>query len=412
MPFLRVGKRERGFAMRTMENLGDVRGKRVLVRCDFNVPLKDGAIIDDGRIRAALPTLEELRRRGAKVVILAHLGRPKGTVVPELSLAPVARRLSELMGCPVTLAKDTYGSDARRLVSDMQDGDVIVLENVRFNPEETSKDETVRSAYAAKIARLGDIFVSDGFGVVHRAQGSDYDIAKLLPNAAGLLIQKEVANLSRATDNPDRPFTVVLGGAKVSDKLGVIRNLLGKADRLLIGGGMSYTFLKAKGYEVGTSLLEPDMVGVAAGYMRTAQERGVELLLPVDVIVADRFAADADALAVPVDAMPADRMGMDIGPRTRELFADSIRGSKTVFWNGPTGVFEFPRFSQGTKAVADAVAQATKDGAFTIIGGGDSASAVRSLGFDDTEFSHISTGGGASLEFLEDKPLPGLSVLE
>ncbi|MBQ5557083.1 MAG: phosphoglycerate kinase [Aeriscardovia sp.] len=398
--------------MRTMENLGDVRGKRVLVRCDFNVPLKDGIIIDDGRIRAALPTLKELHQLGAKIVILAHLGRPKGTVVPELSLAPVARRLSELMGCPVALAKDTYGSDAQRLVSDMQDGDVIVLENVRFNPEETSKNETVRSDYAAKIARLGDLFVSDGFGVVHRAQGSDYDIAKLLPNAAGLLIQKEVANLSRVADNPDRPFTVVLGGAKVSDKLGVIRNLLGKADRLLIGGGMSYTFLKAKGYEVGTSLLEPDMVDAVASYMQTAQEQGVELLLPVDVVVADRFAPDADALTVPVDAIPANRMGMDIGPRTRELFTNSIRGSKTVFWNGPTGVFEFPRFSQGTKAIADAVAQATKDGAFTIIGGGDSASAVRSLGFADTEFSHISTGGGASLEFLEDKPLPGLSVLE
>ena len=326
--------------MKTLKDLGDLKGKRVLMRADFNVPLDGTTITDDGRIKAALPTITALREEGAKVILMAHLGRPKGKVVPELSLAPVAKRLGELLGVEVPLAKDTYGEDAQAKVAAMNDGDVVLLENVRFNPEETSKDPTVRAPYAKKIAALGEVFVSDGFGVVHRAQGSDYDVAADLPAAAGKLVEKEVKALSKATENPERPFTVVLGGSKVSDKLGVIENLLDKANRLVIGGGMVFTFLKAKGYEVGT-----------------------------------------------VD-------------------------SKTVVWNGPMGVFEVPEFAAGTKAVAQGLVDATAAGAFTIVGGGDSASAVRNLGFPEDGFSHISTGGGASLEFLEGKELPGLKVLD
>lgn len=398
--------------MKTLNDLGNLAGKRVLVRADFNVPLDGTTITDDGRIRAALPTINKLRQDGAKVIVMAHLGRPKGKVVPDLSLAPVATRLGQLLNAPVTLAADTYGPDAQAKVAAMKDGDVVLLENVRFNPEETSKDAAERSAYAQKIAQLGDVFVSDGFGVVHRAQGSDYDVAADLPSAAGLLVEKEVAALSKATENPERPFTVVLGGSKVSDKLGVISNLLDKANRLVIGGGMVFTFLKALGYETGTSLLEEDMVDQAKEYLETAKKNNVEIVLPVDIVAADTFAADSPYQVVSADQIPADKMGLDIGPQSQKLFHDKIVDSKTVVWNGPMGVFEFPEFAKGTAAVAQGLIDATKAGAFTIVGGGDSAAAVRRLGFDEAGFSHISTGGGASLEFLEGKTLPGLSVLE
>ena len=401
--------------MKTLKDLGDLKGKRVLVRADFNVPLDGTTITDDGRIRAALPTIKALRADGAKVILMANLGRPKGKVVPELSLAPVAKRLGELLGVDVPLAEDTYGQDAHAKVAAMNDGDVVLLQNVRFNPEETSKDEAERDAYAKKIAELGDVFVSDGFGVVHRAQGSNYSIAKFLPSAAGLLVEKEVKALSRATENPERPLTVVLGGSKVSDKLGVIENLLGSANRLVIGGGMVYTFLKAKGYEVGTSLLEEDQLETVKGYIQTAEKTGVELVLPTDIVVNAGFPAGDTPIApevVKADAIPADKMGLDIGPDSQKLFHDKIVDSKTVVWNGPMGVFEVAQFAEGTRAVAQGLVDATKAGAFTIVGGGDSASAVRNLGFPEDGFSHISTGGGASLEFLEGKELPGLKVLE
>ncbi|WP_065454409.1 phosphoglycerate kinase [Bifidobacterium breve] len=401
--------------MKTLKDLGDLKGKRVLVRADFNVPLDGTTITDDGRIKAALPTIKTLREEGAKVILMAHLGRPKGKVVPELSLAPVAARLGELLGTNVPLAKDTYGEDAQAKVAAMNDGDVVLLENVRFNPEETSKDAAERTAYAKKIAALGEAFVSDGFGVVHRAQGSNYDVAADLPAAAGLLVEKEVKALSKATENPERPFTVVLGGSKVSDKLGVIENLLDKADRLVIGGGMVFTFLKAKGYEVGTSLLEEDQLEKVKGYIETAEKNGVELVLPTDVVVNAGFPAGDTPVApevVAADAIPSDKMGLDIGPDSQKLFHDKIVDSKTVVWNGPMGVFEVPEFAAGTKAVAQGLVDATAAGAFTIVGGGDSASAVRNLGFPEDGFSHISTGGGASLEFLEGKELPGLKVLE
>ena len=398
--------------MKTLKDLGNLSGKRVLVRADFNVPLDGTTITDDGRIRAALPTINALREQGAKVILMAHLGRPKGQVVPELSLAPVAARLAELINAPVALAKDTYGEDAQAKVAAMNDGDVVMLENVRFNPEETSKDEAERAAYAKKIAALGDVFVSDGFGVVHRAQGSNYDVAADLPSAAGLLVEKEVTALSK-TNDPERPLTVVLGGSKVSDKLGVISNLLNKADRLVIGGGMVFTFLKAKGYEVGKSLLEEDQIDTVKGYIETAEKNGVEIVLPTDILAADSFAADSAYEAVPANQIPADKIGLDIGPESAKLFHDKIVDSKTVVWNGPMGVFEFANFAGGTRAVAQGLIDATaENGAFSIVGGGDSASAVRNLGFDESKFSHISTGGGASLEFLEGKTLPGLSVLD
>ncbi len=401
--------------MKTLKDLGDLQGKRVLVRADFNVPLDGTTITDDGRIRAALPTIKALRDEGAKVILMAHLGRPKGKIVPELSLAPVAKRLGELLGITVPLASDTYGPSAHTTVAGMADGDVVLLENVRFNPEETSKDEAVRAAYAKKIAELGEAFVSDGFGVVHRAQGSNYDIAADLPAAAGLLVEKEVTALSKATDDPERPLTVVLGGSKVSDKLGVIENLLTKANRLIIGGGMTYTFLKAKGYEVGTSLLEKDQLDKVKGYIETAEKNDIELVLPVDIVVNAGFpSGDTPINPEVVDAksIPADRMGLDIGPKSAKLFHDKIVDSRTVVWNGPMGVFEVAQFAEGTRAVAQALVDATAAGAFTIVGGGDSASAVRNMHFAEDGFSHISTGGGASLEFLEGKTLPGLSVLE
>ena len=395
--------------MRTIDTLGDLRGKRVLVRSDFNVPLKDGAITDDGRIRAALPTLKTLADAGAKVVVLAHLGRPKGKVDPAFSLAPVAARLAELSGLEVTLASDTVGDSARQTVASLGEGEVALLENVRFDARETSKADAEREELAREYAKLGDAFVSDGFGVVHRKQASVYDIAKLVPSAAGLLVLKEIESLSKVTEDPERPYGVVLGGSKVSDKLGVIANLLKKADLLLIGGGMVFTFLAAKGYSVGKSLLEEDQIDTVKGYIAEAAERGVDLVLPVDVVVAPEFAADSPATVVGVDAIPADQMGLDIGPASGKLFADKLAAAKTVAWNGPMGVFEFEAFSAGTRAVAEALSKGTM---FSVIGGGDSAAAVRLLGFDESTFSHISTGGGASLELLEGKVLPGIAVLE
>lgn len=396
--------------MRTIDSLGDLAGKKVFVRSDFNVPLDDDRnITDDGRIRAALPTLKRLLDAGARVVVSAHLGRPKGEVNPKFSLAPVAQRLSELLGVEVPLAGDTVGEDAQARVASLKDGEIVLLENVRFDARETSKVDAEREELAKEYAALADAYVSDGFGVVHRKQASTYDIAKLIPSAAGELVFKEIDSLSRATKDPERPYTVILGGSKVSDKLGVIDNLLDKADRLLIGGGMAFTFLLAQGYEVGTSLREDDQVATAAQYLEKAKEKGVELLVPVDAIVAPAFAADAPATVVAADAIPADQMGLDIGPKTAAAYAAAIADSKTIVWNGPMGVFEFEAFASGTKAVASAMEDAK---GFTIVGGGDSAAAVRNLGFDEAKFSHISTGGGASLEFLEGKELPGIAVLE
>lgn len=395
--------------LKTIESLGDLQGKRVLVRSDFNVPLKDGVITDDGRIRAALPTLKKLLDGGAKVIIMAHLGRPKGQIMPEFTLAPAAKRLEELIGAKVTLAADVTGPDTQAKAEALGDGEILILENVRFDPRETSKDDAERGELAAEMAKLADCFVSDGFGVVHRKQTSVYDIAKLLPSAAGLLVVKEIESLRKATDNPERPYTVVLGGSKVSDKLGVIANLLGKADTLLIGGGMAFTFLAALGHGVGKSLLEEDQIETVKGYLEKAKQNGVDLVLPVDVVVAPEFKADSPATVVAADAIPEDQMGLDIGPKSGALFAEKIAESKTVVWNGPMGVFEFDAFAGGTKAVAKAL----QDGqAFSVVGGGDSAAAVRLLGFDESKFSHISTGGGASLELLEGKVLPGIEVLE
>lgn len=395
--------------LRTIDSLGDLKGKRVLVRSDFNVPLKDGEITDDGRIRAALPTLNKLIEAGAKVIVMAHLGRPKGQVNPDFSLAPVAKRLGELIDAPVKLAKDTVGESAREEASQLKDGEILLLENVRFDARETSKDDAEREEMANQLAELADAFVSDGFGVVHRKQTSVYDIAQKLPSASGLLVLKEIESLSKVTDDPERPYAVVLGGSKVSDKLGVIANLLSKADILLIGGGMAFTFLKAKGYEVGNSLLEEDQLDAVKGYIDEAAEKGVDLVLPVDVVVAPEFDKDAEPTVVDADAIPSDQMGLDIGPKSQELYANKISSAKTVAWNGPMGVFEFPNFAGGTRAVAKALS--TSD-VFSVVGGGDSAAAVRQLGFDEDTFSHISTGGGASLELLEGKTLPGIAVLE
>ncbi|TQL04082.1 phosphoglycerate kinase [Cellulomonas sp. SLBN-39] len=398
--------------MKTIEDLGDLRGKRVLVRSDFNVPLDGTTITDDGRIRAALPTIQALTAKGARVVVVAHLGRPKGAPEAKYSLAPVAARLGELLGAPVALAEDLVGDSAKATVAALADGQVALLENVRFDARETSKDEAERGALADELAALVDAYVSDGFGVVHRKQASVYDVAQRLPHAVGQLVLKEVESLRKATDAPARPYVVVLGGSKVSDKLGVIENLIGKADRLLIGGGMLFTFLAAQGHAVGKSLLEQDQVETVKGYLATAAERGVEIVLPVDVVVAPEFKADAPATVVPADAIPADQMGLDIGPESAALFASKIVDAKTVVWNGPAGVFEFDAFAGGTRAVAQALVDAGTHGGFTIVGGGDSAAAVRTLGFDEAGFGHISTGGGASLEFLEGKTLPGIAVLE
>ncbi len=400
-------------ALRTIESLGDLAGKRVIVRCDLNVPLSEGTVTDDGRIRASLPTLNALLHRGAKVIVISHLGRPEGAPDERYSLAPVAQRLSELLGAPVAFSSDTVGPSADDTVDGLESGQVALLENLRFNPGETSKVESERAAFAAQLARYGDSMVSDGFGVVHRKQASVYELAQALPSAAGSLIAGETDVLDRLTESPERPYTVVLGGSKVSDKLGVIAHLLPRVDRLLIGGGMLFTFLKAQGHEVGASLLEEDQLDTVRGYLSEATERGVEIVLPTDVVVAERFAADASWSVQPADAIEsgpagASGLGLDIGPDTARRFAELVASSTTVFWNGPMGVFEFPAFAHGTRAVAEALTQVAGLG---VVGGGDSAAAVRALGFGDVDFGHVSTGGGASLEFLEGKKLPGLEVL-
>jgi phosphoglycerate kinase len=399
--------------LRTLDTLGPLAGRTVIVRCDLNVPLKDGTITDDGRVRASLPTLNRLIDGGARVVVVSHLGRPEGAPDARYSLAPVAQRLSELLGKPVTFASDTVGSAAHEAVASLEDGDVALLENLRFNPGETSKDVEVRSAFAAQLAELGDALVSDGFGVVHRKQASVTDLAALLPSAAGTLIEAELGVLERLTSAPEKPYTVVLGGSKVSDKLGVIDHLLPRVSTLLIGGGMLFTFLKAQGHPIGSSLLEEDQIPVVLEYLERAQALGVEIVLPTDVVMASGFAADAETAVQPVDALEdtpfgAKGLGLDIGPATAADFAERIRSSKTVFWNGPAGVFELAPFAAGTKAVAQALTEV--DG-LAVVGGGDSAAAVRALGFADDAFGHISTGGGASLEFLEGKALPGLEAL-
>jgi phosphoglycerate kinase len=399
--------------LRTLDSLGSLAGKRVIVRCDLNVPLKDGAITDDGRVRASLPTLNALIHQGARVVVCSHLGRPDGAPDAKYSLAPVAQRLSELLGKPVAFARDTVGESAHDAVAALEDGDVAVIENLRFHPGETSKDDAERRAFAQELAELGDVLVSDGFGVVHRKQASVYDLAEILPSAAGLLIAAELDVLDRLTENPERPYTVVLGGSKVSDKLGVISHLLPRVDRLLIGGGMLFTFLAALGHRVGASLLEADQLDTVTQYLKTAEESGVEIVLPTDIVVASSFSADAEHVVTAADRIEetpfgASGLGLDIGPDTSARFAEAIRGSRTVFWNGPMGVFELAPFAAGTKAVAQALTEV--DG-LSVVGGGDSAAAVRQLGFQDDQFGHISTGGGASLEFLEGKKLPGLEVL-
>jgi len=398
-----------------MISAGEIRGKRVLVRSDLNVPMDldgDGIITDDGRVRASLPTIKALTGAGARVVVCAHLGRPKGVPEARYSLAPVARRLEELLGQPVSFATDTVGESARSVVGGLADGQVALLENLRFNVGETSKDDAVRGAFADQLASLADVFVSDGFGVVHRKHASVYDVAQRLPHAMGGLVRAEVEVLKALTESPERPFVVVLGGAKVADKLGVIERLLKIADTLLIGGGMSYSFLAAQGYEVGKSILDADRLDMVKGYLKAAKESGVEIVLPTDVVAAADFSADAEHVVVPVDQIPPDMEGMDIGPETSKVFAAKIAGARTVFWNGPVGVFEIAAFAEGNMAVAQAVAAATRTGALTVIGGGDSAAAVRQFGFTDDQFGHISTGGGASLEYVEGKALPGLTVLE
>ncbi len=373
----------------------DVASKRVFLRCDLNVPLKDGVITDDGRIRASLPTIKNLLERGASVVIGAHLGRPKGEVKPELSLAPVATRLQELLNQPVDFAKQ---GDAK----------ILLLENLRFNSAETSKDDAERKLFAKELARYADVYVGDGFGAVHRKHASVYDLPALLPNASGFLIQAEVDVLKKLTQSPVRPYGVVLGGAKVSDKIGVISNLLSKVDVMAIGGGMVFTFLAATGKEIGLSLVETDLIPIVKEIIATAQSKGVRLVLPTDIVVAQKFSADAVPTLVSADEIPADHMGLDIGPESAGVFADEIKKCKTVFWNGPMGVFEFANFANGTKVVAQALSEIE---GVSVIGGGDSAAAVRALGFKDSDFSYISTGGGASLEYLEGKVLPGLQAL-
>jgi phosphoglycerate kinase len=398
--------------VKTIGDLGDLRGKRVLVRSDLNVPLDGTTITDDGRIRASAPTIKMLSQMGARVLVCAHLGRPKGEPDPAYSLAPVARRLGEVLGNHVVFAKDTVGPSAKAAVEAMEDGGVVLLENLRFNKGETGKSDAERAEFARELASLADVFVSDGFGVVHREQASVFDVARLLPHATGGLVQAEVNVLRRLTRDPARPYAVVLGGAKVSDKLGVIGNLLGTADRLIIGGGMVFTFLKAQGLEVGKSLLEEDQVETVKGYLERAEAEGVEIVLPVDIVVADAFSADAAHDVVPVAEIPAERMGLDIGPESGRLFAEKLADCRTVFWNGPMGAFEMEPYAAGTLALAKALVDVTKNGGLTVIGGGDSAAAVRQLGFSDHQFGHISTGGGASLEYLEGKELPGLAVLE
>jgi phosphoglycerate kinase len=395
--------------VKSVSDLGDLTGKRVLIRCDLNVPLDGQTITDDGRIRASLPTLNELKDRGAKIIVLAHLGRPKGEVNPKYSLAPVAKRLSELLGAEVRLANDVVGESARSVVENLTNGDVGMLENVRYEPGEESKDDAERGALADRYATFGDVFVSDGFGVVHRKQASVYDVAKRLPSAAGELVKAEVEVLGQLTEAPPRPYVVVLGGAKVSDKLAVIANLIKIADTLVIGGGMAFTFLASEGYEVGKSLLEADQIKTVQRYLNDAASGGKQIVLPSDIVVAPEVSADAEPAVVAADAIPPDQVGLDIGPDSARVFAGVIRHAKTVFWNGPMGVAEWESFAAGTRAVAQAL---TEVKGLTVVGGGDSAAVLRDLGFRDDQFGHISTGGGASLEYLEGKTLPGLAVLD
>ena len=406
--------------MKTLDNLGEFAGKRVLVRSDLNVPMDGDTITDAGRIKASAPTIRGLAEAGARVIVMAHLGRPKGVVNPDFSLAPVVKELAKEVGREVKFATDTVGEDARAKAEQLSDGEVLLLENLRFNPGETSKDDAEREEFAQQLASLADVFVSDGFGVVHRKQASVYDIAKKLPHYAGGLVEAEVRVSRQLLEDPQRPYTVVLGGSKVSDKLGVIESLLERADTLIIGGGMVYTFLKAQGKGVGASLLEEDQVDTVKGYLETAQNTGVTIMLPTDIVMAEKFVADAQHWTVGVDELentPAGEsaLGLDIGPESAKAYAKTIAESKTVFWNGPMGVFEFEAFAAGTKAVAEALSTAhggVDQGRLTVVGGGDSAAAVRALGFSDDDFGHISTGGGASLEFLEGKELPGLTVLD
>lgn len=393
-------------------SLGDVAGKRVLVRSDLNVPLDGTTITDDGRIRASVPTIRALAEAGARVVVTAHLGRPKGAPEDRYSLRPVAARLGELLGRDVAFAEDTVGESAQAVVGGLGDGQVALLENVRFNAGETSKDEAERGAFADQLAALADAFVSDGFGVVHRKQASVYDVAQRLPHAMGGLVSTELDVMKRLTESPERPYVVVLGGSKVSDKLGVIDNLLGKADKLLIGGGMVFTFLKAQRHEVGKSLLEEDQLDTCRAYLARAEESGVQIVLPTDIVVDTAFPTGdrtPEPRVVAADEIPADALGLDIGPASGAAFAAALSDARTVFWNGPMGVFEVAAFADGTRAVAQALTQV--DG-LSVVGGGDSAAAVRTLGFDEAAFGHISTGGGASLEYLEGKTLPGIQVLE
>lgn len=387
----------------------DVAGKRVFLRCDLNVPLKDAKITDDGRIRASLPTINALLEKGASIVIAAHLGRPKGEVKPELSLAPVAVRLAELLGKPVQFIPAITGADVTAKAQALAPGEILLLENIRFASAETSKDESDRLALATELAKLADIYVGDGFGAVHRKHASVFDLPKLLPHAAGTLVSAEVEVLKKLTVDPVRPYGVVLGGSKVSDKIGVIANLLGKVDVMAIGGGMLFTFLAAQGKEIGTSLVEVDLIDTVKGLLKQAEDSGVKLLIPTDIVIAPTFSADATPTLVSADAIPKNQMGLDIGPESAAAFAAAIKNCKTVFWNGPMGVFEFPNFAAGTKVIAQAL---TEVSGISVVGGGDSAAAVRALGFKDSEFGYISTGGGASLEYLEGKELPGLTALD
>jgi len=394
--------------MRTIDDMA-VDGKRVLVRADLNVPLDHGRVADDGRIRASLPTLTALTARGARVVVCAHLGRPGGKPDPAYSLRPVAARLCELAGCQVTLAADTAGPAARAAVADLRPGGLVVVENLRFNEGETSKDDAARGAFADQLAALADVYVSDGFGVLHRKHASVYDIANRLPHAAGYLVQAEVSALSRLTGDIRRPYAVVLGGAKVADKIATIGSLIALADRILIGGAMAFTFLAAQGYKVGASVVEVGQIDTVRGYLEKAAQAGTEIVLPADVVVAARAVSDEPRETVPVDAIPPGQMGLDIGPRTARLFAERLAGAGTAFWNGPMGVFELPPFAEGTLAVGRALADGA---AFTVVGGGDTTAAIHALGFPPGSFGYVSTGGGASLEFLEGKVLPGLAVLQ
>ena len=391
-------------ALATLESI-DLRGKRVLLRCDLNVPLKDGVITDDGRIRASLPTIKYLLAQGAAVVVTAHLGRPKGERKPELSLAPISIRLAELLGTEVAFSSEIVGSQSAKAI---QGGQVVLLENIRYEVAETSKDEAERLVLAKELASYADVFISDGFGAVHRKHASVYDVAKLLPHAAGYLVAAEIEVLKKLTQAPERPYGVVLGGAKVSDKIGVISNLLDKVNVLAIGGGMLFTFLAAQGKEIGKSLLETDLIPTVNELLARAEQLGVKILLPTDIVVAKEFSVDSTPTIVSADSIPADQMGLDIGPDTAASFAEAISQCKTIFWNGPMGVFEFPNFANGTKVVAKSL---TTVSGISVVGGGDSAAAVRKLGFKDEEFGYISTGGGASLEYLEGKELPGIIAL-